>query len=151
VDIYSLGVVMYESLSGRSPYPAQDYGQLLGCVLEGRIVPLETVRPDLPGALAEVVRRAMDPDPTKRYARASDLADAYATAIGSPSLPPSIPVDPRPRRTTSGGSNHPALMANKGATLALDLSASSFGDLPDLGEVAPALGSVEREGYGSVT
>jgi len=151
VDIYSVGVVVYESLSGRSPYPGQDYGQLLGCVLEGRVVPLEKVRPDLPSALGDVIRRAMDPEPARRFARTSDLADAYAAAIGSPSHRPEIPLAARPRRTTSSGASHQALVANKGSTLAFDLSAASLGDLPDVHDVAPALAGVEQQGYGSVT
>ncbi len=150
VDIYSVGVVVYESLSGRSPYPGQDYGQLLGCVLEGRVIPLEKVRPDLPSALGDVVRRAMDPDPARRFSRTSDLADAYAAAIGSPSHRPQIAVAARPRRTTSSGASHQALVANKGSTLALDLSAS-LGDLPDVRDVAPALASFEQQSYASQT
>lgn len=137
VDLYSLGVLLYESLSGQSPYPAEDYGQLLGCVLESRVTPFEHVRPDLAPALAEVVGRAMHPDPAQRFATAVELADAYGAAIGSPSRLERISQTPRrpARRITSNQS----LVANKGSTLAFEFSSMERQEAP-----APLAG----EGWG---
>lgn len=84
VDLYSLGVIVFESLAGRSPYPAEDYGQLLGCIMEGRSTPLEEIRPELAG-IGAIVRRALNPDPTQRFASCDEFADAYARAVGVPS------------------------------------------------------------------
>jgi serine/threonine protein kinase len=140
VDIYSLGIVTYEALSGQSPYPAQDYGQLLGCVLEARVNTLDRVRPDLPPALSAVLKRAMDADPGRRFASCDELADAYGDAIGSPSrrreitaraAAASVPI-PRQRRSSLAAQSFSG--ANKGSTLALDLSAArdQLQGLPDL-------------------
>ncbi|MCC6873806.1 MAG: serine/threonine protein kinase [Sandaracinaceae bacterium] len=83
-DIYALGIVVHEMLmGGKSPFPAEDTGQLLGCVLEGRILKLEELRPDLPPLLGEVVRRAMAKDPRDRYATAGAFAEAFAACLGA--------------------------------------------------------------------
>ncbi len=134
VDLYSVGILIYEALTGSSPYPAQDYGQLLGCVMEGRTTPLTQIRPDL-AVIEEVVSRAIDPDPQRRFGSSQELADAYAIAVGAPSRRAAIPARPRSeaRRTPSAGAI--SLVDGRGSTLAFD--ASVLGSLPDLSEVAP--------------
>jgi serine/threonine-protein kinase len=82
VDIYALGVIVHEALTGQSPFPAQDAGQLLGCVIEGRIVRIEDIRPDLPPGLGDVIRRAMTKDRGNRYATLGTFAEAYARTLG---------------------------------------------------------------------
>ena len=90
-DIYACGVLVHEALTGASPFPAEDQGQLLGCVIEGRVLPLEDVRPDLPAALGPVVRRAMAKDPKDRYATIGAFAEAFAAAIGGSTGRSSLP------------------------------------------------------------
>jgi serine/threonine-protein kinase len=82
VDVYALGVMAHESLTNASPFPASDAAQLLGCVIEGRVVRLEDQRPDLPPGLGEVVRRAMAKDRRDRYATIGAFAEAFARAVG---------------------------------------------------------------------
>jgi eukaryotic-like serine/threonine-protein kinase len=81
-DIYALGVIAHEALAGASPFPAGDQGQLLGCVIEGRVLKLEEQRPAVPPRLGEVVRRAMARDPDDRFATIGAFAEAYAEALG---------------------------------------------------------------------
>lgn len=124
-DLYSMGALIHEALTGQSPYPAQDYGQLLGCVLENRITPLEDVRPELGPALGPVIRKAMARQPGDRYATADDLADAYAAAIGVPSRRAEIAARhqkraARPRRHSGQSID----VASKSSTLAFDASAA---------------------------
>jgi serine/threonine protein kinase len=80
-DIYSLGVVMYELLSGRLPFRAENAVQMIHKILNEDPFPLEQLRPDIPGKLVEIVRKAMHRDPKERYASwfemASDLADTF--------------------------------------------------------------------------
>lgn len=82
VDVYALGVTVHEALTGASPFPANDAAQLLGCVIEGRIVRLEEQRPDLPAGLGDVVRRAMAKDKRDRYATIGAFAEAFARTLG---------------------------------------------------------------------
>lgn len=81
-DIYACGVLAHEALTGSSPFPAEDPRQLLGCILEGRVRELETLRPDLPPRLGAVIRRAMATSPRSRYATIGAFAEAFADVLG---------------------------------------------------------------------
>ena len=140
VDIYALGVLMFESLTGRSPYPAQDYGQLLGCVLENRVTPFEQLRPDLPRAVGDVIRGAMAADPAARLPSCDAVADAYGAAIGTPSRRKLLAARPRssePRAPRRIPSNQDPMIPSKSSTLAFDASALERLRAP--AETAPAL------------
>ena len=81
-DIYACGVIVHEALTGSSPFAAEDQGQLLGCVMEGRVLRLEDQRPGVPAALGDVVRKAMAKDAKDRFATIGAFAEAFAKAIG---------------------------------------------------------------------
>ncbi|MGF1467667.1 MAG: serine/threonine-protein kinase [Sandaracinaceae bacterium] len=121
VDIFSVGVILFEALAGISVYPAEDYGQLLGCVIEGRVRSLEDHRPDLPPALAELVRRAMKEDPAERYATAGELADAFGAAIDSPSR--RVQLSQKVPATRPQGFVRSSLVPSAHSTLSMDVSA----------------------------
>jgi len=88
-DVYALGVILYEALTGESPFVASDQGQLLGAIMTNRLEPLAGRRPDLPAEVDQVLRQAMAKDPDARFQSASDLAKAFAEAAGvRASLPP---------------------------------------------------------------
>ncbi|MFO0694433.1 MAG: serine/threonine-protein kinase [Polyangiales bacterium] len=76
-DVYALGVIVYEALSGHSPFAASDHGQLLGAILTGRIEPLEQRRPDLPHDLVRVVEIAMAHKVEERWQTPNEFADAF--------------------------------------------------------------------------
>ncbi|MGE5095632.1 MAG: protein kinase domain-containing protein [Betaproteobacteria bacterium] len=80
-DIYSLGVVMYELLTGRLPFRAENSVTMINRILNEEPVPIETLRPDLPPKLVEIVKKAMHKDPKVRYASwfqmASELANTF--------------------------------------------------------------------------
>jgi eukaryotic-like serine/threonine-protein kinase len=77
-DIYSLGVILYEMLSGTKPYDGESYNEILIRIVTQRPVPLEALRPDLPRGLVSVVRRAMAREPTARFQSAFEFARALA-------------------------------------------------------------------------
>lgn len=76
-DLYSLGVLTYEALTGRLPYEnADDIASLFAAILYGEPVPIQQVRPDLPDDVAQVVMRMINGDLEMRYATAQEvLAD----------------------------------------------------------------------------
>jgi serine/threonine protein kinase len=82
VDVYALGVTVHEALTGGSPFPAEDAGALLGCVIEGRIHRIEDQRPDLPTGLGDVIRRAMHKDRGQRFATMGAFGEAYGRSLG---------------------------------------------------------------------
>jgi len=96
-DIYALGVLAYELLSGRHPFHAVDsFSRLVFAIVHEAPIPLHVVRPELPSALGEMVARAMEKDVRLRYRSALDLAADLATAFGT--LGPaqaSLPIDRR--------------------------------------------------------
>ncbi len=80
-DIYSLGVVMYELLTGRLPFRAENAVAMINKILSEEPAPIEKLRPDLPPKLTEIVKRAMHKDPKVRYTSwfemASELANTF--------------------------------------------------------------------------
>jgi serine/threonine protein kinase len=80
-DLYSLGAVMYELLTGFRPFRAGTLARLLDQVVHATPAPLNFLRPDLPAELAEVVVRAMHKEPSARYTDglefAADLARVH--------------------------------------------------------------------------
>src|SRR5207249_4053777 len=57
--IYALGVVLYESLSGRKPFMAETIGDLVYALCSGPPTHLARLRPDLPGEIADMIMRAL--------------------------------------------------------------------------------------------
>jgi serine/threonine-protein kinase len=78
VDVYAVGVLLYEMLSGTVPHDGENYGQILAHVLSGTPIPLELHVPGIDPALAEIVHRAFARDLRERFASASALRDALA-------------------------------------------------------------------------
>src|SRR5262245_48790285 len=104
-DVYSLGGVLYECLTGEVPFPRENQAALVYAHLEAPPPKVTAHRPELPEAIDQVVATAMAKDPADRYPTAGALASAAAEALGvTPVLPttPSTPTSPiqTPRRRT---------------------------------------------------
>lgn len=77
-DLYSLGAVMYELLTGHRPFRAGTLTKLLHQIVYATPPPMLGLRPDLPAELEEVVAVAMHKDPDKRHANGAAFAAALA-------------------------------------------------------------------------
>jgi len=73
-DLYSLGAVMYELLTGFRPFRASSLSRLLNQVVYATATPIHTLKPEVPEGLEEVVCDALNKDPEKRFADAGELA-----------------------------------------------------------------------------
>ncbi len=83
-DIYSLGVTMYQMLTGSLPYDTPAPADI-GKLMSGELVSNpRLLNPSIPRAISEIVLRAMAPEVTDRYQRASDLLDDLLGARSSP-------------------------------------------------------------------
>ncbi|MGE2737053.1 serine/threonine-protein kinase [Mycolicibacterium vaccae] len=72
-DLYALGVVAYEALTGCRAYPQDNLAALADAIYSGRVTPLRTLRPDVDPALAATIERAMSPDPRWRFGSAEAM------------------------------------------------------------------------------
>lgn len=76
-DIYSLGVILFELLTGRLPYPIQGRSPLEAMRIIDQVpaLSLGAVRPDLRGEAEVVVAKALEKEPARRYQTADEFAD----------------------------------------------------------------------------
>jgi len=86
-DMYSLGVVLYELLTGKRPFVAENIDALVAKILKADPAAPSAVRQGLPKALDAVVLRAMEKNPAHRYATWSEFA-LELSRVGEAVLPP---------------------------------------------------------------
>lgn len=75
-DVWALGALFYEMLSGSPPFEAPTWGELLEKVTRAHFEPLATRCANLPRELDAIVRRCLQKQPTARFADASELLSA---------------------------------------------------------------------------
>jgi serine/threonine protein kinase len=76
IDVYSVGVVLYEMLAGRRPFDAPTFRELARKVRKEEPPPLRELRPDAPEALERVVMRALSKDAEARWPSSEAFAEA---------------------------------------------------------------------------
>ena len=85
-DIYSVGVMMYEMLSGHLPFDADDVVEVAIKQISDQPKSLREIAPEVPGALVEITEKAMAKLPQNRYASAREMLDALDTYVQNPSV-----------------------------------------------------------------
>jgi serine/threonine-protein kinase len=93
-DVWSIGVVLYESLAGCSPFNYTDRQSLAMQVIAGLVRPLSQVRPDLPPLISSTLARALTRDLTRRYPDMRSFAQALHAAARASGV--AVPSDPDP-------------------------------------------------------
>jgi serine/threonine-protein kinase len=76
-DLFSLGAVLYESLTGRPPYPGETPEEVSAAHAGGRVRPPSTIVDGIPGRLDEAILQALRRDPDERF----ESADAMAASL----------------------------------------------------------------------
>jgi serine/threonine protein kinase len=97
-DIYALGVLLYEMLTGRTPYIADNYTALAHAHIYEQVPPPNQFNPRISPAVQSVVLKALYKDPAQRFQQATEMATALEQAVAA-----QIPVTPGP----SAAPHHP--------------------------------------------
>ncbi|MEZ4221847.1 MAG: protein kinase [Polyangiaceae bacterium] len=136
-DVWAMGVIIYECLSGKRPYDGANFGQLFKAITLGKHVPLAEAVPELPAEVAQLVEGMLQTDCSQRLsslAPAFELLGRYCTAP-STDLPPAFRAPVAPAIT-------PVMDVPSGS--ALQGSAESAADS---GDQAVASQNVTKDGF----
>jgi tetratricopeptide (TPR) repeat protein/tRNA A-37 threonylcarbamoyl transferase component Bud32 len=102
-DLYSLGAVLYEAVTGRPPFPGEDPVKVIFSHIHDYPTSLSKLNPKVPQALADCIMRLLEKEPGKRYQSAADLlgalreiAEGYLREVLVPTKPSVVVPSPRP-------------------------------------------------------
>jgi serine/threonine-protein kinase len=115
-DLYSLGVALYEIVTGARPFQGDSEYSIMSAHLEKTPVPLLQIDPSLPPALNAVVLMSIEKDPAKRFQSADAFRNALLSVVpqlaaATPQTPAArapFPVSVTPASVTPGGAAPPS-------------------------------------------
>lgn len=132
VDLYAVGVIIYEMLTGHRPYEAGNFPDLCQLILKGEVPPLRVFRKDISAEFEEVLMRSLASRPNDRYQTAMDMLwalvpfGANAPRAEDPEPTDTFTVDLRELRAREG------LMRSSRPRARSDPPPSEEGKLPNV-------------------
>jgi WD40 repeat protein/serine/threonine protein kinase len=142
VDVYSMGAILYELLTGQPPFRASTPLDTLLQVMEREPQPLRTINPQIDRDLETICLKCLEKDPARRYGSAEALADDLGRWLAGQ------PIQARPtttwERSIKWARRHPAVAALAGVTT-IAAAVLLIGGLVFNAELQVALGDVETK------
>ena len=86
-ELYSMGCIFYYALTARDPFGGEDTDAIAASHLGARVVPLQALRPDLPGAVCAWVMRLLSRQPEDRPGSAAEALLAFRELFAGPAAP----------------------------------------------------------------
>lgn len=136
-DIYSLGVTLFEMVSGRPPFEAESAMTLMMMHINDPVPNVRELNPEVPDALMTVINKALAKDPNQRYQTAAQMAAALRNGLAQLG----VGTGPAPAATMLDES--PVTAANLKATAyEQQIGAGAKGTVVESGPLPPARGTV---------
>ncbi len=146
-DIYALGVMLYEMISGKLPFSAQTPMEIIIRHINDPVPDVTATVPGAPPALNDVIKKAMAKSPDDRYASASELSRAVSAAIGPVSDPSSDHLQKIAAQTTTALAQERQERSQMAGTAAKPLIISPITNAAPAGRgTAPASAARPRAG-----
>jgi serine/threonine protein kinase len=122
-DIYAVGIIMYEAVTGRVPFQAETFNQLLFEIALAKIIPARQVVPDLDPAMDSIIMKASARDAAHRFQSSDEFIaalDEWENSGSAVSLPPGESIEAIvaatvPRALQGPGGNDATISADTGS------------------------------------
>jgi len=104
-DLYSVGVSLYEMVTGKKPFDGTNQFSIMSAHLEKAPIPPSEIERDIPPALSDLILMSLSRDPASRFQTAGAFRNAlqsWAPAVGRPAPAAALQMSPRPVAQTAG-------------------------------------------------